>query len=151
MLAQWPMRRWHCVQETICCWRTASGVKKQWYRVGRSDLQFDNEAGRARAIHKNGHLGPLDDDADVKPLIAVGFRNYGPFVLAGVLGSERLPGPTWMGDVLHGVTAARRVSRAKVEWPEVHGVVRLRIHHAERDAGEAPVKRVGCVPECPPR
>ncbi len=46
---------------------------------------FDNEAGRACAIHKDAHLWPLDDDADVKPFIAVGFRNHGPFVFAGVL------------------------------------------------------------------
>jgi hypothetical protein len=46
---------------------------------------FDNEAGRACAIHKHGHLWPLDDDADVKPFIAVGFRDHGLFVFAGVL------------------------------------------------------------------
>ena len=49
---------------------------------------LDNQAGRARAIHKDGHLRPLDDDADVKPFIAVGFRYHSLFILVGVLRSE---------------------------------------------------------------
>src|SRR5437879_1315734 len=103
---------------------------------------FDIEAGRGCAIHKDAHSRPLDDDTGVKPFIAIGFRNYGPFVLAGTLRSELLPSPKWMGDVLHSVTVAHRVGRAKVEWPEVHRVVRLRIDHAERDAEKAPLNRL---------
>src|SRR5262249_33111223 len=84
-------------------------------------------------------LRPLDDDAGVKPFVAVGFRNYGLFVLAGTLRSELLPGPKWMGDVLDRVTVALRVGRTKIEWPEVHRVVCLRIDHAECDAEKAPL------------
>src|SRR5205085_8386529 len=43
---------------------------------------------------------------------------------------------------LHGVTVALGVSGAKVEWPEVHHVVRLRIDHAEGDAEKAPLNRL---------
>src|SRR5205823_14978057 len=83
----------------------------------------------------------------MKPFIAVGLRNHRPFILAGVLGSECLPGPTRMGDVLHGVTVALRVGRAKVEWPEVHRVVRVRIDHAEGDAEKAPLNRLAASPQ----
>ena len=68
---------------------------------------LDHQARRACTIYKDAHLRPLDDNADMKPFIAVWFRNYRPFVFVGVLGSECLPGPTRMGDVLHGVTVAR--------------------------------------------
>src|SRR5213593_720701 len=47
-----------------------------------------------------------------------------------------------MGDVLHGVTVARRVGRPKVEWPEVHRVVRLRIDYTKRDADKASLNRL---------
>jgi hypothetical protein len=46
---------------------------------------FDNEAGRACAIHKDANLWPLADDAGVKPFIAVRFRNHCLFVFARVL------------------------------------------------------------------
>jgi len=57
---------------------------------------FDNQTGRGSAIHKDGHVRPLDNDTGVKPFVAVGFRDYRLFVFTGVLGSQRLPGPTRM-------------------------------------------------------
>jgi hypothetical protein len=79
------------------------------------------------------------DDTGVKPFIAVEFRNHGLLLLAGVLGSEGLPGPTRIGDVLRGVTVALRVRCPKVEWPEVHCVMSLGIEDSKREAEKAPL------------
>ena len=46
-----------------------------------------------------------------------------------------------MRDVLHGVLVSYGVCRAKVEWAEVHRVVRLRVGHAERHAQKASLNR----------
>ena len=85
----------------------------------------NDQARRACAIHKHAHLRPLDDDTGVKPFIAVGLRDHRLLVFAGMLRSEDLPGPTWIGDVFDSVTVALRVHRPKVEWPEVQRIVRL--------------------------
>ena len=100
---------------------------------------LDSQARRARVIHKYGHVWALDDNAGVKPFVTVGFRGHRLFELIGTLRPELLPGPKRMGDVLHRVTVASRVSRSKVEWPEVHRVVRLRIHDVEGDTEKAPL------------
>src|SRR5260370_38144892 len=79
---------------------------------------FDNQAGRASAVHKDGHLWPLDDHTDVKPFIAVGLWNQGLFVFVRGLGPKRLPGPLWVGGVLHSVAVPRRGGPRDGEWPE---------------------------------
>ena len=47
-----------------------------------------------------------------------------------------------MGNVLHGVIVARRIRGAEVERPEVDGVVRIAIDHAEGNSQEASLKRL---------
>jgi hypothetical protein len=84
----------------------------QAHRSVRTIAQFvDCQGGRACAIHKDAHFRPLDNDASVKPLIAVRLGNDGLFILVRVLCSERLPGPARMGGVLHCMLMAYRVGR----------------------------------------
>jgi hypothetical protein len=103
---------------------SASGSREDWRNGHQSPRRprdqhcrervaqfFDNQARRTCAIHKDSR--PLDDDTGVKPFIAIGFRNHGLLVLAEALGSEGLPGPTRMGDILYGVTVPLRVGRPK--------------------------------------
>ncbi len=71
---------------------------------------FDNEAGRSCAIHKDAHVGPLDNGTGVKPLIAVELRDYRPFVLAGAFRPKNLPRPRRLRNILHGMAVALRRS-----------------------------------------
>jgi len=103
---------------------------------------FDNKRGRRCAIHEDAHFGPLDNDTGVKPLIAIGFGDHRPFILAGVFRPENMPRPLRMRDVLDCMAVALRVGCAKVEWPEVNRVVRCLIHHTERDANKTSLHRL---------
>ena len=108
--------------------------------------QFVDDQARLRgAIDEDTYLRSRDDDADVKPFVPVGRRYKRLLILAGVFGSEFLPRPLRVRNVFHGVTVAGRVSRAKVEGPEVHGVERLRIDYAKSDAEEAALYRLAAA------
>src|SRR5207247_10266125 len=51
----------------------------------------DDEARFGAIVHVDAHLWPVDADANVKPLIAIGLRDHGAFIRARVVGSQLLP------------------------------------------------------------
>src|SRR5438105_2488151 len=97
----------------------------------------DDKARLGPTVHKDAHFRPRDDDTHVKPLVAVRLGNHRALVSAWMFRPQLLPGPGRLGDVLHGVAVARRVGRAKIEWPEIDGVVGLRVEDTKRDAEKA--------------
>src|SRR5256885_12756219 len=99
---------WRARHAKVCEMAARGRAHPEAEGAARAATQLvDDERRLGPVVHEHADLRPLDDDANVKPLIPIGFRDDGLFVHPGTLRSELLPGPSRMGRVLHGVTVAR--------------------------------------------
>jgi len=60
--------------------------------IGAIAQLFDGKGGGGCTIHKDANTGSFDQDPDMEPFVAIGFRDNRLFELIGALGAQRLPG-----------------------------------------------------------